>query len=155
MECGGGAECFANAVKLNKRTHWQLFCHGEMENGKQLLRVGPDTSESEAGRNGEANEPFLRVLVRKLRNDFFAAREMKLFASDMNRLSRLANEVHLDATVALVVNRPMPPERKIEVCAELAVRPNEKIQIEFRGHARAIVVGAFENVPVLLQIDAD
>ena len=74
--------------------------------------------------------------------------KMKFLAADMNRLVRLADQVHLDAAVALVVNRLVPPERKIEIRAELAIRPHEQIQIEFRGHAGAVVVGGFQNFAV-------
>ena len=32
-------------------------------NGKQLLRIRPHAREAEAGRNGKAGEPLLRVFV--------------------------------------------------------------------------------------------
>ena len=49
----------------------------------------------------------------------------------------------------------MAPEREIEVRAELAVSPHEQVQIEFRGHAGAVVVGGLQNFAVFLKIDAD
>ena len=80
-----------------------------------------------AGRNGEAGESFLCVFIGKLRDDSFAARKMKFLAADMNCLFRFADQMHLNAAMALVVNRQMSPEREIEVRAELTVRANEQI----------------------------
>ena len=126
-----------------------------MENSKQLLRIGPDSRESEAGRNRETGKSFLRVLVGKFRDDLFAARKTKFLATDVNGLFRFADQVHFNAAVVLVVDCLMSPEREIEIRAELAVRPHEKIQIELRGYAGAVVISGFQNCPVFLQIDAD
>src|ERR1700730_14736427 len=132
-----------------------LICHGEMENGKQLPRICPNACEAEAGRNSEAGESFLCVFIGKLRDDSFAARKKKFLAADMDCLFRFADQVHLNATRALVVNRLVSPEREIEVRAELTVRANEKIQIEFGGYAGAVVIGGFQNGAIFLKIDAD
>ena len=44
---------------------------------------------------------------------------------------------------------------EIEVGAELAVQVSQRIQIEFRRHARAIVVRALEDARILAQVDPD
>src|SRR5436190_11918991 len=126
-----------------------------MKNGKQLRWVGPNPRQAKAGGNGEAGKPFSRVLIRKLRNDFFAPRKMKVLTANMNRLFRLADQVHLDAPAALVVDCLMSPEWEIEVCVELAVRANKQIQIKFRRNAGAVVIGSFQKGAVLLEVDAD
>ena len=99
MKRRGDAKLFADAAKLNERTHSLLLidlrksakinsiagvvpllqrlqllvCHSEMENGKQVVRIGPNAREAEASRNGQTGEAFLRVLIRELRDDFFTA----------------------------------------------------------------------------------
>src|SRR5471030_2617170 len=99
-----------------------LFCHGEMEDGKQLLRIGPDAREAEAGRGRGGRKAGLGVLVGKFRDDFFAAQKVEIHAADADGLRCFAEEMHFDSPLARVVNRLMSPEREIEVCAELAVR---------------------------------
>ena len=48
-----------------------------MENGEELLRIGPDARELETGRGGERAETLDRVLVGKFGDDFLAGLEMK------------------------------------------------------------------------------
>src|SRR5436190_9576918 len=126
-----------------------------MENGKQLLRIGPDSSETEAGSNSEPGETFLGVLVGKLRHDFLAARKMEILAADMYRLSYVTDEVHLDAAVAIVVDRHMAPEREIEIRAQLPVCTHKKVQIEFGGDPGTVIVSRLQHGAVLLEVNAD
>ena len=129
MKRRGGSEGLTGPAKLNERTHRRLFCHGEMENGKQLLWISPNPRQAESGRQGQPSESLLRVLVGKLRNDFLPARKMKFLAAYMDGLFRLADQVHLDPPVALVVNCLVPPEREVEVRAKLVIRPHEQVQL--------------------------
>ena len=73
----------------------------------------------------------------------------------MNRLFRFADQVHLNAPIAHVVDCLVSPEREIEVCAELAVRANKQIQIKLRRNAGAVVIGSLQHGAVLLEVDAD
>ena len=73
----------------------------------------------------------------------------------MNGLRPLADQVHLDAVRVLVVDGAMPPLREIEIRAEFAIGAHQHVEIECGGHARAVVVGGFQNVARFLQIDAD
>ncbi len=44
---------------------------------------------------------------------------------------------------------------QIEIRAEFAIDARQQIEIEFRGHARGIIIGGTEDLGVLDQIDAD
>ncbi len=66
-----------------------------------------------------------------------------------------ADEVHLDAPVARVVDRLVPEGGEVEGAAELAVDAGEQIEVEGGRDAGGIVVGADQGARVLLEVDAD
>ena len=68
-----------------------LFCHSEMEDRKQLLRIDPTAREMETGWRREPCETFRRVLVGKFRDDFLARRKIKFIAADADGLARSAD----------------------------------------------------------------
>ena len=96
-----------------------------MEDSKQLLRVRPRIRQSKSRVGGEGGKTFPRVFVGKFSDDFFAAREMKFTSAQMNGLEGFTQQLHFDAVGVFVVNRAMPPQRKIEIGAQLAIDPNE------------------------------
>ena len=117
-----------------------------MKNGEKLLRISPDARELETGRGGERAETLDRVLVGKLGNDFLPGLEMKFVSAEVNGLRPLADQVHLDAMRLLIVDGAMPPLREIKIRAQFAIRPHQHIEIEERGHPRAVVVSGFQNL---------
>ena len=67
----------------------------------------------------------------------------------------VAGEVHLDPMPFAVVEGVMLEGGKIEIGAQFAIDAGEQIEIEFRGDAFGIVIGAVENIGRPFQIDAD
>ena len=80
---------------------------------------------------------------------------MKFVFAEVNGLRPLADQVHLDAVRLLIVDGAMPPLREIKVRAQFTIRPHQHVEIEERGHPRAVVVGGFQNFARFLEIDAD
>ena len=63
--------------------------------------------------------------------------------------------MHLDAPFGFVVNRLVPPKRKIEIRAQFPIGPHHQIEIELRRNPGGVVIRRFQNFTVLLEIDAD
>ena len=63
--------------------------------------------------------------------------------------------MHLDAALLFVVDRTMPPPFNVEIAIEFLVDASEQIEIELRGHAEAVVVGAVQNRRVLFEIHTE
>ena len=70
--------------------------------------------------------------------------KVKFALAEMHGLRSLADQVHLDPVRFLVVDGAMPPPRKIEIRPQLAVRTFQHVEIEGRGHARAVIVSRFQ-----------
>src|SRR5437867_4435130 len=129
--------------------------HIEIENAKQISVVAPHLFELEARFAGERCETLRRVLIGIFRRDFLVGAEIKALAADMHTLFGLTYEINLDPAFGGIVNGVVPPLFEVEIGAELAVGAREQIQIELRGHAGAVVVGALQHLSILLQISAD
>src|SRR6185369_3829558 len=127
----------------------------EMEDGEELLLVGPEARRQETGGSGKSGEAFDGMFVGKFGDDFLAVGKMELAVAEVDDLLTFAQQMHLDARSLVVVDRAMLPARQIEVRAKLAVRPHEHVEVELRGHAGAIVVGRFQDVAWFLEVDAD
>ena len=126
----------AQRARLQKTSSYSATAKWKTANNR--LRIGPDARGfTETGGGGEARKTFQGVLVGIFGNDFFAARESEFPAADPDGLFRLADEVHLDAALALVVNALVAPKRKIEVRAELTIGPSEQVEIELSRDAGA------------------
>ena len=63
--------------------------------------------------------------------------------------------MHLDGGFAGVPARVMRKAVKRKVAVELPIDPRQKIEIEGRRHALAIIIGVDQPSDVLLEIDAD
>ena len=87
--------------------------------------------------------------------DGFAGRKSKPQAPDSHRLIPNTDNVHLDAALAGIVNRLVAEAIEIERAFELAVDPRQKIEVEGRGDAGRVIVGADQLSGVLFQINAD
>ena|SRR5947207_15818299 len=110
--------------RLQKRS--ALFRDGEMEDGEQLLRIGPNAgSFAETGGGRESCETFHGVFVGKFRDDFFAIGKSEFPATDMGGLFAGADEMHFDPAFIFVVNRAVLPATQIEIRAQVAIGPNE------------------------------
>src|SRR5262245_10218252 len=103
----------------------------------------------------ERDEPANGVFVGILGQNFFSGAKLKFAAADLHGLIDLADEVKFDAAFGWIVSRVVLPVRQIEMSAELAVDVGEKIFVELRGHAGAVVVGGLNNMSIFLEIDAD
>src|SRR5271170_6404755 len=84
--------------------------------------------------------------------DVFAGFESELDSVEMHDLRASADEVHFDTAQSLVVRRVVTKCGKIEIGAEFTVGTREDVEVESRRHIFAIVVGAFDDVPLLFQI---
>ena len=126
-----------------------------MEDGEELLRIGPDSRHPKTDGPGECGEPLDRVLVGVFGDDLLAAFEMKDALTEVNGLRLFAEKMHFDARLLLIVDRAVLPLAEIEIRAELAIGANEEVEVELGGHAGAVVVSRLENFAGLLQIDTD
>src|SRR5580704_15777071 len=97
------------------------------------------------------------VLVRALRPDRLALcdRELESGCRDPDDLAAPADEVHLDPRMLLVPDRAMRELVENEIAAQLAIDPDEKIQVERSGHAQRVVIRRQQLALVLHEIGAD
>src|SRR5262249_39686664 len=70
------------------------------------------------------------VFVTVLGMNRFATAEVERLAASTNFLARQTDEMHLDATLFLIVERAMTKTPKVEVPTELAVDAREQIEVE-------------------------
>jgi len=117
-----------------------------MKNREELFRISPDTRELKPGRGRERAEALDCVLVGKFRDDLFVPIEMKFASPETHGLGLLADQMHFDAVRFLIVDGPVSPLREIEVRAQFAIRARKHVEIESGGHARAVVVGSFQDL---------
>jgi hypothetical protein len=100
---------------------WPSPRRGEVLDAEQVVRVGPDLADAEAGGGGERGKLFARVLVGALAADRLAVAEFDGEVAEADGLVAAADEVHLDAVVEGVVDRSVAEAGDVEVAAELAV----------------------------------
>src|SRR5260370_42575342 len=152
--------------KLNERAHFcsperfrgrdqrpQLQC--EIKNAKQARFVRPHLLKLESSIARERCESFGRVFIGILGENLFTCAKIELATSDMNALARFADQIHLDAAFVRIEGRVVMPLLQIEIGGEFAIGAREQVQIEFGGHARAVVVSSLKNMPIFPQIDAN
>ena len=87
--------------------------------------------------------------------DRLPSAEVKRPPAYMHALLYETCEMHLDATVFLIVEGAMPKSPKIEIAIQFPINPQQQIEVELRRDAGAVVVGGRENFPILDKIDAD
>ena len=78
--------------------------------------------------------------------DGLAGTELDRLLAEPDLLPLGAGKMHFDAVTLVVVKGVVLEGSEIEIGAQLAVDPGEQIEIEFRGYAFGVVVGAVENV---------
>ena len=74
--------------------------------------------------------------------DGLARAEAEAAAAHVDVLLAPADQVHLDAAVARIVDRLVPEGGEVESAAELAVDAGEQVEVEGGRDAGGIVVGA-------------
>lgn len=147
---------FAPHASRSEAATEPLLRDDEMEDREPALWISPNPGGfAETGRRRQARESFQGMLVGEFGDDRFASRKLEFLAADPHGLVRLADEMHLDAAFALIVNGLMPPERKIEIRAELAVGAGEQIEVELGRHPGAVIVGGLQDFAVFLEIHPD
>jgi len=75
------------------------------------------------------------VFVGILGENLFTCAKIELAIFDMNALARFADQIHLDAAFARIVDRVVMPLPQVEIGAEFAIGAREQVQIEFSGYA--------------------
>src|SRR5258707_8647318 len=110
--------------------------------------------DRESAGAGESAKGGVVVLVRILGMNRFALIEGNLVVVDENPLRIAADEMHLDAARALVVERAVRERSEVERSAELAIDAAEEIEIEGGSDAEGIVVCGLEDRARLAKISA-
>ena len=87
--------------------------------------------------------------------DGLAGIEAEGLSEHVHALRRARDQMHLDPAAADVVARFVREGVEVEVGAELAVDPDQKVAVEGRRHAVGIVIGRKQRREVLLAVDAD
>src|SRR6185436_17439264 len=96
-----------------------------------------------------------RVLVGVLGVDGLAGAEAEATAGYRHVLVAPADEMHLDAPVAGVIDGLVPEGVEIERAADLTIDAGQQVEVESSGDAGGIVVGKHQLARVLLEVDAD
>src|SRR5205085_3051151 len=119
------------------------------------LPVDPVPRRLEAGVEQHRAKALDGVLARVLGVDPLAGREATAAARPRHR-ERLARfEMHLDPRLRLVEERDVAPLARREVAADQPVEVPERVAIERRRDAEAVVVRSLEDVSWLDGVDAD
>ena len=79
----------------------------------------------------------------------------KIQTLDKNFLRLQALDVDLNSSHRFVVERFVSEFVQVEVSAELTIDSRENIQIKSGRNTERVVVGGFENGPVLFQVGAE
>jgi len=107
-----------------------------------MLSVEPGAAEGQTGVSPQSTDVLNGVLIRIFGMNGFASGEI-------NRLSRFGDshvlrpataQVHLDASVLLVVEGKMDKGRHMKIGPEFAVHPVQQVQIEGGCHSLSIIV---------------
>src|SRR3954449_7951545 len=122
---------------------------------EQRVAVGPGMDDREPGAGGERTELVDRVLVRIFGVNEFASGECEAAAGDGNRLFGEAFQIQLHAAGFGIVERDMREAIDIDIAVQLAIYPDQQIEIERGIDAGAVVIGGVENFRPLFQIGAD
>src|ERR1035437_5602704 len=106
---------------------------------------------------GELLDHLRRVFLRDLHKHRFPFVEIEIAVErpDMDRLLFAADEEAACGTLYGAVNGVVCPFDEIEVCTKLAIDPLEQVQVKFCGPPRRIVIGADNDMRVLLQVKSD
>src|SRR5690606_37631874 len=126
----------------------------EPEHREPLARVGEDGADAEARRRGHGLDVAALECVAMLGADRLAPLEGEDAAAEAGLLLPGADEVHLDAA------RLGVPPRLVAECAYVEFAPGrdearEEVQVEARGHALLVVVGALEHARIFDAIEPE
>src|SRR5581483_5030295 len=127
----------------------------QLVHAEELERVRPGAARLPVSRAGQVLELGDGVLVGALGGDRLAGSEWYPAAADLDALLLRADEMHLDAPVARVVDGPVLERREVEAGTELAIDARKQVEVEGGRHAGAVVVGTHQLARVLLEVDAD
>src|SRR3990172_21814 len=116
--------------------------------------IGPGLDREPARGAREALEFRDGVFVRVLGMNALALGEHERASEHARDLVGEAPKVHLDAALALIVDRLVREAAQIEVAVKLAIDAREQIEIERGGDAQTVVIGGKQDIQALFQIDA-
>ena len=122
---------------------------------KKLVRVDPGPERCPAGRAGKSVKAVETIFVRVFGVDALPLLKVDRDPAHPDRLTTPADEIHFDSGIVAIVNRKVREGLEIEIGLELAVDPDQEIEIEFRGDSGRIVVRGDEDAFVLFEVDAD
>src|ERR1700737_3345982 len=122
---------------------------------EEISAISPNAARQPSRRAGDILKLADGIFVGVLGMDGFAGRKSKPQTPDSHRLIPNTDDVHLDAALAGIVNRLVAEAIEIERAFELTVDPRQKIEVEGRGDAGRVIVGANQLSGVLFQIHAD
>ena len=124
--------------------------------GKAPFAIDPLPRHAPSGPFSHAANFLGAEFVRRFGPDGFAAceRDRQAELVDRNTLCGAGPQMHLDSRLTLVVACLVGETRQIESAAQLAIDARQQIQIEGRGHAQRIVIGAQQGRSVFDQVGA-
>ena len=96
-----------------------------------------------------------RVLIGTLCPDALAQFESNLDLSNTNRLVHKAHQMHLDPTLPRIIEGIVPKLVELEVSTQFLVHALKQVQVEPRRYPLSIIIGAMQDIEVLLQIYPD
>src|SRR5829696_7812563 len=85
----------------------------------------------------------------------FVVGKLEAVAGDRHRLLGEALQIQLHSARFGIIERDMRETFDIEIAVQLAIYPDQQVEIERRVDAGPVVVGGLENLRLLLQIGAD
>ena len=140
VENGSIADAEMDITKLDG-AHLRLL---EERFGESPVGFDPLPDAGPASAPSDARNLFRAELVRRLGPDGFAGgeRDGEIERVDTNLLGNARPKMHFDSRLALVVAGFVGELRKLEVAVEFAIDAREQIQVEGRGDADGIVIGA-------------
>src|SRR5271166_4573915 len=115
--------------------------------------VGPRRKRRPSRPARQRGKGVQRVFVAVLRVNGLAGAKLDQSAGNLNPLTLVAGEVHLDAMSLGVVEGVMAEACQLEVAVELAVDAREQVEVEAGSDAGHIIVGGVEDAGILHQVD--
>lgn len=126
----------------------------EVHHAEVLAIIGPDAAHRKPSRDGKAAQVAAAILVRVFGADRFPFRDPEACSADTHTLIGAADEMHLDAARVRIVKGVVPEAIETEIACQLAVDARQKIEVERRGDACAVVVGGVQDRGILLEVGA-
>src|SRR5882672_7064165 len=121
-------------------------------NAKPVAFIHPGLFRLPARCCSEGAKTLLAVFVGVFRRHKFPFSEMDFLARKSNALRGLADQMHFDPAIRLVVNGAMAELLQIEICGEFSVGAMQQVQIESSRHSPPVVICRAQDIAILWQI---